>query len=168
MVPQHSLSKDVRSCMISYMPNPNDFFNEVKKGSIKLKKSQTFSIYNTGVLIDEDNTQIEAEVVIFANGFKGVQKLKDIFESSTFGQFIAGSPRIPLYSSWKMGKAARLRLSDFLNIYNVSQEFVTATEKIGGRLGYSIRGTLQSQAKAFVDFQHESRVVFGFCDSLTC
>ncbi|KAI3741427.1 hypothetical protein L1987_59099 [Smallanthus sonchifolius] len=52
----------------------------------------------------------------------------------------------------------RLRLLDFLNIYNVSQEFVTATEKIGGRLGYSIRGTLQSQAKAFVDFQHESRM----------
>nr|XP_043620581.1 vacuolar protein sorting-associated protein 54, chloroplastic [Erigeron canadensis] len=52
----------------------------------------------------------------------------------------------------------RLRLQDFLNIYNVSQDFVAATEKIGGRLGYSIRGTLQSQAKAFVDFQHESRL----------
>ncbi|GJT44357.1 vacuolar protein sorting-associated protein 54, chloroplastic isoform X1 [Tanacetum coccineum] len=52
----------------------------------------------------------------------------------------------------------RLRLQEFLHIYNVSQEFVTATEKIGGRLGYSIRGTLQSQAKAFVDFQHESRM----------
>ncbi|KAM0054859.1 putative vacuolar protein sorting-associated protein [Helianthus debilis subsp. tardiflorus] len=52
----------------------------------------------------------------------------------------------------------KLRLQDFLNIYNISQEFVTATEKIGGRLGYSIRGTLQSQAKAFVDFQHESRM----------
>ncbi|XP_076949524.1 vacuolar protein sorting-associated protein 54, chloroplastic-like [Bidens hawaiensis] len=52
----------------------------------------------------------------------------------------------------------RLRLQDFLIIYNVSQEFVAATEKIGGRLGYSIRGTLQSQAKGFVDFQHESRM----------
>ncbi|KAD7479015.1 hypothetical protein R6Q59_005201 [Mikania micrantha] len=52
----------------------------------------------------------------------------------------------------------KLRLQDFLNIYNISQEFVIATEKIGGRLGYSIRGTLQSQAKAFVDFQHESRM----------
>ncbi|XP_025885106.1 vacuolar protein sorting-associated protein 54, chloroplastic-like isoform X2 [Solanum lycopersicum] len=52
----------------------------------------------------------------------------------------------------------RLRLQEFLNIYNITQEFVTATEKIGGRLGYSIRGTLQSQAKAFIDFQHESRM----------
>ncbi|XP_060216973.1 vacuolar protein sorting-associated protein 54, chloroplastic-like isoform X5 [Lycium barbarum] len=53
----------------------------------------------------------------------------------------------------------KLRLQEFLNIYNITQEFITATEKIGGRLGYSIRGTIQSQAKAFVDFQHESRMV---------
>ncbi|KAK4347429.1 hypothetical protein RND71_033768 [Anisodus tanguticus] len=52
----------------------------------------------------------------------------------------------------------RLRLQEFLNIYNITQEFITATEKIGGRLGYSIRGTLQSQANAFIDFQHESRM----------
>ncbi|XP_057430174.1 vacuolar protein sorting-associated protein 54, chloroplastic [Lotus japonicus] len=52
----------------------------------------------------------------------------------------------------------RLKLQEFLTIYNITQEFITATEKIGGRLGYSIRGTLQSQAKAFVDFQHESRM----------
>ncbi|KAK6267473.1 hypothetical protein QUC31_011633 [Theobroma cacao] len=52
----------------------------------------------------------------------------------------------------------RLRLQEFLSIYNITQEFITATEKIGGRLGYSIRGTLQSQAKSFVDFQHESRM----------
>lgn len=52
----------------------------------------------------------------------------------------------------------RLRLQEFLSIYNITQEFISATEKIGGRLGYSIRGTLQSQAKAFVEFQHESRM----------
>ncbi|KAK9724091.1 hypothetical protein RND81_05G047600 [Saponaria officinalis] len=51
----------------------------------------------------------------------------------------------------------KLRLQEFLSIYSITQEFINATEKIGGRLGYSIRGTLQSQAKAFVDFQHESR-----------
>ncbi|KAL5699525.1 hypothetical protein ACHQM5_030412 [Ranunculus cassubicifolius] len=52
----------------------------------------------------------------------------------------------------------KLRLQEFLSIYNITQEFITATEKIGGRLGYSIRGTLQSQSKAFVDSQHESRM----------
>lgn len=52
----------------------------------------------------------------------------------------------------------RLRLQEFLSIYRITQEFINATEKIGGRLGYSIRGTLQSQVKSFVDFQHESRM----------
>ncbi|XP_047306363.1 vacuolar protein sorting-associated protein 54, chloroplastic-like isoform X2 [Impatiens glandulifera] len=52
----------------------------------------------------------------------------------------------------------KLRLVEFINLYNITQEFITMTEKIGGRLGYSIRGTLQSQAKAFVDSQHESRM----------
>ncbi|XP_015875621.2 vacuolar protein sorting-associated protein 54, chloroplastic [Ziziphus jujuba] len=52
----------------------------------------------------------------------------------------------------------KLRLQEFLSIYSITQDFITATEKIGGRLGYSIRGTLQSQAKAFVDSQHESRM----------
>lgn len=52
----------------------------------------------------------------------------------------------------------KLRLQEFLSIYNITQDFITATEKIGGRLGYSIRGTLQSQSKSFVDSQHESRM----------
>nr|XP_043607432.1 probable flavin-containing monooxygenase 1 [Erigeron canadensis] len=97
MVPQQSFSKDTRSCMLSYMPNADDFFDEVEKGCIKLKKSPSFSFYNKGIFIKEDNTQIEAEVVIFATGFKGVGKLKNIFESSTFGHYIEGSPRVPLY-----------------------------------------------------------------------
>ncbi|KAI4312459.1 hypothetical protein MLD38_037266 [Melastoma candidum] len=52
----------------------------------------------------------------------------------------------------------KLRLQEFLSMYDITQEFIAATEKIGGRLGYSIRGTLQSQAKSYVDFQHESRM----------
>ncbi|KAL0300519.1 UNVERIFIED_CONTAM: Vacuolar protein sorting-associated protein 54, chloroplastic, partial [Sesamum radiatum] len=52
----------------------------------------------------------------------------------------------------------KLKLQEFLSVYNISQEFISSTEKIGGRLGYSIRGTLQSQAKSFIEFQHESRM----------
>jgi vacuolar protein sorting-associated protein 54 len=52
----------------------------------------------------------------------------------------------------------KLKLQEFMSIYDLTQEFITSTEKIGGRLGSSIRGTLQSQAKAFVDSQHESRM----------
>lgn len=51
----------------------------------------------------------------------------------------------------------KLKLQEFLTVYNITHEFITATEKIGGRLGYSIRGILHSQAKAFIDCQHDSR-----------
>ncbi|KAK6916081.1 Vacuolar protein sorting-associated protein 54, C-terminal, partial [Dillenia turbinata] len=52
----------------------------------------------------------------------------------------------------------KLRLQEFLSIHNITLDFINATEKIGGRLGYSVRGTIQSQAKAFVEYQHESRM----------
>lgn len=52
----------------------------------------------------------------------------------------------------------KLRLQDFLSVYNITQDFLSATEKVGGRLGYSIRGTLQSQSKAFIDYQHNTRI----------
>jgi vacuolar protein sorting-associated protein 54 len=52
----------------------------------------------------------------------------------------------------------KLRLQEFVGIYEITQEFISATEKVGGRLGYSIRGTLQSQSKSFVDYQHTLRV----------
>ncbi|KAJ0970305.1 hypothetical protein J5N97_023182 [Dioscorea zingiberensis] len=52
----------------------------------------------------------------------------------------------------------KLKLPEFLSIYDITMAFIADTEKIGGRLGYSIRGTLQSQSKAFLDFQHDSRM----------
>ncbi|KAI3812086.1 hypothetical protein L1987_16790 [Smallanthus sonchifolius] len=97
MVPPHSLSQDMHSGLIMYLPNPENFFDTVKEGSIKLKKSPSFSFYEKGVLISKDNTKIEADIVIFATGFNGPKKVKDIFESPTFGQLIEGSPRVGLY-----------------------------------------------------------------------
>ncbi|KAL3522923.1 hypothetical protein ACH5RR_015757 [Cinchona calisaya] len=53
----------------------------------------------------------------------------------------------------------KMRLQEFLSVYNLTLEFMNVTEKIGGRLGYSIRGILQSQAKNFVDTQHDSQMM---------
>ncbi|XP_040379050.1 vacuolar protein sorting-associated protein 54, chloroplastic [Oryza brachyantha] len=52
----------------------------------------------------------------------------------------------------------KLRLQEFLIIYNITEEFVAASEKIGGRLGYNIRGIVQQQSKQFVDYQHTVRM----------
>ncbi|KAK9076089.1 hypothetical protein SSX86_004422 [Deinandra increscens subsp. villosa] len=97
MVPQHSLLKDANSGLIMYMPDPDNFFDAVKKGSIKLQKSQHFTFSEKGISIEDNKKEIEADVVIFATGFNGVEKIKNLFESSTFGHFITDTPRVGLY-----------------------------------------------------------------------
>ncbi|CAI7735300.1 unnamed protein product [Closterium sp. NIES-54] len=52
----------------------------------------------------------------------------------------------------------KLSLSDFVDMYAVTSDFIASTERVGGRLGYSIRGALQSQAKAFVETHHSREV----------
>lgn len=52
----------------------------------------------------------------------------------------------------------KLRLQEFRSIHDITQVFMLATEKIGGRYASSIRGTLHSQSKAFVDVQHNSKM----------
>ncbi|GBG93353.1 hypothetical protein CBR_g66144 [Chara braunii] len=56
----------------------------------------------------------------------------------------------------------KLRLHEFVEVYTETQQFIAETEKIGGRIGYSIRGSLQSQCKAFIDTQHAGKV-FVLC-----
>nr|GEY95794.1 dimethylaniline monooxygenase, N-oxide-forming [Tanacetum cinerariifolium] len=99
MVPEQSLGKDLASGLVMHMPDPYDFFDALEKGSIKLKKTPTYSMYEKGFSIveQEEKTQIEADVVIFSTGFDGVEKVKNIFDSPTFGHFISDSPRVGLY-----------------------------------------------------------------------
>ncbi|XP_076906754.1 putative flavin-containing monooxygenase 1 [Bidens hawaiensis] len=98
MVPQDSVLKDTSAGLLAYMPDPDDFFDAVHKGSIKLQKSPRYTFYEKGISIKEDDdTQIEADIVIFATGFDGVGKIKNIFESPKFGHYIADPPRVGLY-----------------------------------------------------------------------
>lgn len=96
MVPKHGLSNDFCSALLLYMPNPELFFDAVEKGSIKLVKSPSYTFYEKGIAAG-NGQEIEADVVIYATGFNGVEKLKSVFESPKFGHYIADSPRVPLY-----------------------------------------------------------------------
>ncbi|KAL2926402.1 putative flavin-containing monooxygenase 1 [Bienertia sinuspersici] len=101
MVPQHSFLQEVNSCLISTVPE--GFYDNAEKGSIVLKKSPTFSFCKEGVLLDDQSVAtkipIKSELVILATGFKGDQKLKDIFVSSKFQDHVIGSSdkTVPLY-----------------------------------------------------------------------
>ncbi|XP_052179136.1 probable flavin-containing monooxygenase 1 isoform X2 [Diospyros lotus] len=97
MVPKHGFLQELSSCTTSTVPE--DFYDRVEKGSIRLKKAQNFSFCKQGILVDGEDEALEMDVVILATGFKGLEKLRRIFVSPTFQDCIAGSPDIalPLY-----------------------------------------------------------------------
>lgn len=97
MVPKQSFLEQISSCLLATVPE--DFYEGVEKGSIILKKSQGFSFCEEGILVDGESAPLETDLVILATGFRGDKKLKDIFTSPTFQDYIAGSPSttVPLY-----------------------------------------------------------------------
>ncbi|OMO79979.1 Flavin monooxygenase FMO [Corchorus capsularis] len=97
MVPNYSLLQDVSSCMIATLPDK--FYDKVDEGKIKLKKAPNFSFCPNGILVDGETTPVEADVVIFATGYRGENKLRNIFVSQTFQKLIAGTPdaAMPIY-----------------------------------------------------------------------
>ncbi|PIA46966.1 hypothetical protein AQUCO_01500479v1 [Aquilegia coerulea] len=91
MMPKHSWDKDFSAGTISI--TPEKFYHRVDEGSIILKKSTTFSFWKDGVMISDNNERIETDLVILATGYKGDQKLKNIFASPTFQKYIMGSSK---------------------------------------------------------------------------
>ncbi|XVE98452.1 hypothetical protein REPUB_Repub03eG0107800 [Reevesia pubescens] len=90
MIPKYSFLQDASSCLIAILPE--NFFAKAEEGSIIIKHSQSFSFCKEGVMIDGETKPLKSDVVIFATGFKGDQKLKNIFSSPIFQHYIMGSP----------------------------------------------------------------------------
>lgn len=71
---------------------PEEFYNRVDKGSIKLTKSQAFCFTKKGILFDSEVESADVDMVILATGFKYFEKLKDIFVSPTFKCDVTTAP----------------------------------------------------------------------------
>ncbi|GAV73907.1 FMO-like domain-containing protein [Cephalotus follicularis] len=97
MIPKCSFFQNLSSCQIAMLPDK--FYDQVEEGSIILKKSQSFSFCKEGLIINGEAQPLEADTVIFATGYKGDEKLKNIFQSPFFQRCIMGSPStaVPLY-----------------------------------------------------------------------
>ncbi|KAF5196246.1 Flavin-containing monooxygenase [Thalictrum thalictroides] len=95
MIPKHSWEKDFFACTIAI--TPEKVYHRVDEGNLILKKSTTFSFWKDGVVINDNNEcyeLIETYVVILATGYKGDQKLKNIFSSPTsFQKYIMGTSK---------------------------------------------------------------------------
>lgn len=76
---------------------PAGFYDAVEEGSLILKKSTSFSFCSNGLIIDGEMAKFyPTDVVIFATGFKGDEKLRNMFVSTFFQKCIVGSSA-PLY-----------------------------------------------------------------------
>ncbi|PON78490.1 Flavin monooxygenase-like [Trema orientale] len=97
MVPKHSFHQEINACLISTVPEK--FYDRVEEGSIILKKAPSFGFCQEGVLVEGDDTPRKTDLVILATGFRGDRKLKDLFVSPTFKDYIVGDPKaaVPLY-----------------------------------------------------------------------
>ncbi|KAL5201528.1 hypothetical protein ABZP36_035882 [Zizania latifolia] len=93
MVPEQSFLEAMCSC--SVMKLPDRFYDKVEEGSIVLKKAKSLSFCKEGLVVDEgagSSTTINSDVVIFATGFNGDQKIREMFTSPLFRDLVAGSP----------------------------------------------------------------------------
>ncbi|WJX23858.1 flavin-containing monooxygenase [Trifolium repens] len=97
LIPNHSFLQDTTACRTGILPD--FFFDKVKNGSIVIKKSQSFSFHKDGLIINGESKPHETDLVILATGYKGDQKLRSIFRSSIFQNYMNGSinSAIPLY-----------------------------------------------------------------------
>ncbi|GAB4838084.1 monooxygenase [Ancistrocladus abbreviatus] len=94
--PDHPFQEDYASCQMAILPH--NFFLEADRGRIKFKKASKWWFYENGLEFD-DNTKLEADVVILATGYDGKKKLKDILPHpfTSFLEYVHGI--MPLYRS---------------------------------------------------------------------
>nr|GEV93383.1 probable flavin-containing monooxygenase 1 [Tanacetum cinerariifolium] len=92
--PDHPFEEDYASCQMAILPQ--NFFPEADKGKINFKRASNWWFYEGGVEF-EDNTKLEADVVLLATGYDGKKKLRDVMPQpfSSFLEFPSGM--MPLY-----------------------------------------------------------------------
>lgn len=92
MVPEESFAGSMSGCRLGVLPDK--FYDRVEEGSILIKRARSFSFCTDGLVLDGDDTgeRVDADVVVLATGFRGDQKLTDMFVSATFKQQIVAAP----------------------------------------------------------------------------
>ncbi|XP_020585633.1 LOW QUALITY PROTEIN: probable flavin-containing monooxygenase 1 [Phalaenopsis equestris] len=97
MVPDHSFFEAASSILVAILPEK--FYERVNNKSILLKHSKKFEFCQDGVILEGESVPIKADLVIFATGYKGDQKLRNIFKSPSIQEIVTGSSEntVPLY-----------------------------------------------------------------------
>ena len=92
--PDHPFVEDYTSCQMAILPE--NFFSEVDKGMIQFKKTSKWWFWSKGLEF-EDNTRLEADVVVLATGFDGKKKLQSLLPEPFSSLMVDSSGIMPLY-----------------------------------------------------------------------
>ncbi|CAN0923379.1 Probable flavin-containing monooxygenase 1 [Linum grandiflorum] len=118
MVPKQSFIQDTHSCSVSIVPEK--FYEMVDEGSIEFVKAPRFSFCKEGIVVVADGADhqesVGTDIVIFATGFKGEKKLRDVFGSNQFKEIIGGNSSdtvVPLYRSCIAPRIPQLAVMGF-------------------------------------------------------
>ncbi|KAI7731092.1 hypothetical protein M8C21_028097 [Ambrosia artemisiifolia] len=94
--PDHPFEEDYASCQMAILPDT--FFSEADKGKINFKRASSWWFSEGGVEFD-DNTKLEADLVILATGYDGKKKIRDVLPQPfcSFLEFPSSGGMMPLY-----------------------------------------------------------------------
>lgn len=92
--PDHPFEEDYASCQMAILPET--FFSEADKGKIMFKRASRWWFWEGGIEF-EDNTKLEADVVLLSTGFDGRKKVKDILPDPFRSLLESPSGAMPLY-----------------------------------------------------------------------
>jgi dimethylaniline monooxygenase (N-oxide forming) len=97
MVPDHSLFEALVACLVAIAPK--DHYKRLDEGSIVLKQSKTFTFCKEGVLLEGESSPTRSDIVIYGTGYKGDEKINNMFKSEYFRSIAVGSTSttLPLY-----------------------------------------------------------------------
>ncbi|CAN6198803.1 unnamed protein product [Urochloa humidicola] len=97
MEPDTGFAGSLSSCKIGMLPDA--FYDKVRSGSVIIRRSGAFSFCEDGLVLDGGRVVVPADLVILATGFRGDQKLRDMFVSPRVKDIVAGSSdtTVPLY-----------------------------------------------------------------------
>ncbi|XP_021767355.1 probable flavin-containing monooxygenase 1 [Chenopodium quinoa] len=142
LVPERSLLEEMNACLISTVPQ--EFYDKVEEGSIVLQKCSRFHFCKEGILLSNNELEpprlVNNDLVILATGFKGEQKLKHIFSSTKFQDYIMPpniNTLVPLYRECihpRIPQLAIIGFSDSLaNLYSSELKCRWLAELFGGK-----------------------------------
>lgn len=155
MLPKISFLEDMSACQTVMLPDK--FYDRVEEGSIIIKNSQILSFCEEGLIIDGENQPIETDVVIFATGFKGDEKLRNIFESPVFQNNIMGSPTstVSLYRQIIHPRIPRLAIigynENFSNLGRSEIKSVWLSQFLDGNLELPSIREMEKEANMWAD-----------------